>query len=165
MSRVAGVTSPVIASSASLAGISVTRAFLITAPDASSGSSRPGCSPSVVTTSSSGPSWSPLTTRLQPSVVDVVSRIFSAGTLMSAATLARSAVSSDMLSSKAAIEPRPCARPWDWTACMASAVRRDSGPTEPAFRYAKRSRTGNCDRASAWLIGAVPSFESVRGWR
>ena len=104
-------------------------------------------------------------TRLQPSVVEVVSRTFSAGTLMSAARLSRSAVSFAMLSSNAAIEPRPWARPWDWTASMAAAVRRDSGPTEPAFRYANRSRTGNCDRASAGLIGAGPSFGPVRVWR
>ena len=131
---VRGVTSSRIARSDSAAGLSINLACLIRAPEASRGIERPGCSASVVTTSSSGPRRRPLMTMLQPSVVEAVSSMLSAGTPISDPIRARSSVSAGAPDSHVLTAPRPRSSATACAACIASTVRRERGPTEPAFR-------------------------------
>ena len=111
----------------------MTRDLRRCAPDASNGISRPGCSASVVITSSSGVRRNPVTTMLQPSVVEVVRMTLSAGTWMSAATRCVAAVAVAEAFSHTLAVPRPRVRAAASSACIVSNVRRESGPTEPAF--------------------------------
>ena len=71
------------------AGRSRIGAIRTSAPEATSPPKRPGCSESVVTTSSPGAIPSPASTMLQPSVVAVVSAIDSSGALTRSASSAR----------------------------------------------------------------------------
>jgi hypothetical protein len=100
ISFVRGLSSASSAASASRAGRSRIAAARIVAPEATSPPKRPGCSESVVTTSSPGPMPRPETTTLQPSVVEAVSATHSAGAPTSAARRARSSSRSAMTRSK-----------------------------------------------------------------
>ena len=61
--------------------------------------------------------------------------------------------------SKYSMPLRPFARSRSACSTIASTVARASGPFVPAFRYAKRSSTGNCARASSNVIrrGVLPA--------
>ena len=92
---------------------------------------------------------------LQLSVVDEVSATFSVGTLITCgepgADAARGGRSISSIVRPAAAAP---SRSDASRAAIASTVGRASGPIEPAFRYAMRSRTGNSARASSKFTGS-----------
>ena len=85
-----------------------TSATRTVARDTASGSSSPGCSEFVVTTSSPGRRPRPATTRLQPSVVELVNASDSGAAEIRLATFCRTRVRSSSMLSNHARPPRPC---------------------------------------------------------
>ena len=104
------------------------------APEATRPPKSPGCSESVVTTSSPGPIPSPPIAMLHPSVVDVVSATHPFPAPMSPANASRSRSRSASACSKYGRLERPSSSSRRWTASIASTVARGSGPNVPAFR-------------------------------
>ena len=152
INRVRSVTHARIGSSTSSCARVVTSATRTVAPVACSGASRPGCSEFVVTTSSPSARPKPLRTMLHPSVVELVSATRSAGAPISAASASRTRERRVNTLSNHVFPPRPCSWSNRFRASIASMVARDIGPSVPAFRYANRSSTGNCARASSTVI-------------
>ena len=149
MSRVRGVTCARITSSASDVGRVVTSATRTRAGLAPSGASSPGCSASVVTTSSPSTRPSPHRTMLHPSVVELVSAIRSGVVPTAAASRVRTCARRAITLANQALPPRPSSWSRRARSSIAAIVARDSGPSVPAFRYANRSSTGNSARASS----------------
>src|SRR5688572_10632641 len=141
-SRVFGPTAESRASRASSCDRRHVAATRTRAPDAWSGPSRPKCSSSVVTISSSGSNRSPERTIWQPVVVDAVTAMWSEVVPRNTASRSRTRALVSMRLSKYGLPLRPCSSSSAVCALTASMVSRASGPNVPALRYATRSRTG-----------------------
>ena len=98
-------------------------------------------------------------TTAQPRVVESVKASNAGSTPITPATAARTCSRSSSTASTHVLPLRPSARSWSLCSFIASTVVRATGPFVPAFRYAKRSRTGNCRRASSNVIrrGVLPA--------
>ena len=90
-----------------------------------------------------------------PSVVERVSATSSGEQPSGRASRSRSAVASSIMLMKWGIAPRPSVSSRCTRAAAASAPRRGTGPSVPAFRYAMRSSTGNSARKAAASMRAI----------
>ena len=98
----------------------------------------------------------PARTMLQPFVVEVVSESDSGGAPTTAASLRAHPVAQLERALEVGGAAAPALEVGRSCSAIASAVGRASGPIVPAFRYARRSSTGNCALASSNVIRSSP---------